>query len=67
MSDALSILASHVSRTLPDSLSERKSVLRALDNILKDKHPAKVEVRAQLAALETIERLQAELPLKFRS
>jgi len=63
MSDSIAILLAHVTETLPDSLSKRKKVLTALLNVMKAKHPAYRSVQAQLAAIDTIERLQSDLPL----
>lgn len=66
MTEPLQILADHVAETLPDSLSRRKTVLSALDRILKPGHPAKANVTAQISVLETLEKFQAELPLKLK-
>lgn len=67
MPDPLTILFEHVCRTLPDSLSARAAILHALDDVLAEDHPAKQSVRAQITALQTLETLQAELPLKFQT
>ncbi len=64
--DSLSRLARHVAETLPDSISERKELLTALAHVVTEGHPALVSIHAQLASLETIERLQSELPFKFQ-
>lgn len=66
MIDTLSTLANHVANTLPDSISARKEVLIALANVITSSHPAFKFVSAQLAAIETVERLQRELPLQFK-
>lgn len=65
MNESLTIIAAHVARHLPDSISERKRVLRALEKILPERHPASRSVIAQLSSIEAIERLQSELPLHF--
>jgi hypothetical protein len=65
MDEHLTILAIHISRTLPDSLSERKTVLTSLLAILPDAHPAHTSVSAQLASIAALEQLQAELPFQF--
>ncbi len=65
MSDALSLITAHCARTMPDSLSDRKALLMAIKAILTNQHPAMKSVAAQLAAIEQVEMLQAELPLKF--
>lgn len=65
MTDSISILAEHAARTLPDSLPERKRILKAIRNLLKPKHPAYANIIAQLATLESAEKLQSELPLRF--
>jgi hypothetical protein len=65
MTDAVSILASHVASTLPDSISKRKTLLMALRDVLPAKHPARIQVIAQLGTLTALEIMQSELPLKF--
>ena len=65
MSSALTIIATHCARTLPDSIMARTELLQALEKILTAEHPALPSVRAQLAALGSIEHLQRELPLCF--
>lgn len=65
MRDSLSIISTHCAQTLPDSLSARKELLVALITILTAEHPAHKLIAAQLAAIEAIESLQKELPLKF--
>lgn len=66
MTDSILIVTEHVCRTLPDSISDRKKVLQALSKILVANHPAYSEVSKHLLLLETLETLQAELPLKFK-
>lgn len=65
MNDVIAVLAEHAARTLPDSICERKRVLRALEKVLTEKHPALKQVRAQLAAIKAVDRLNEELPLHF--
>jgi hypothetical protein len=65
MTESLAIIAAHCARTLPDSIDERKRVLRALTHVLTDAHPALAAVRGQLASLAAIERFQEELPMHF--
>ena len=65
MTDAINVLATHAAHTLPDSIDGRKRVLRAIQKVLTDRHPAMLDVRAQLATLETITDQQSALPLKF--
>lgn len=61
----ISVLASHAIESLPDSLAKRKAVLRALEDVLPEKHPALPVIRSHLATLKAVEKLEAELPLKF--
>ena len=49
----------------PDSISERKAVLLALSKVLKPHHPVYREVQASLAALDAVEKLQNQLPVRF--
>lgn len=65
--EALNVLLAHVSRTLPDAMRERRAVLRAVQVFLPASHPARRNVMAQLAAMESVEGLQAELPFSFES
>jgi len=65
MNTSVEILCEHAARTLPDSISERKTILRAMEKILHGNHPVCRDVRAQLAAIAAIEKLQEELPMKF--
>lgn len=67
MIDSYSTIFAHVARTLPDSLSERKRLLQALDSVLPTRHPAARHVAAQLAAIAGVEQLQQELPMHFES
>ena len=60
------ILAEHAARTLPDSIADRRDVLSAILNNITEDHPAFVNISAQLAGLATAEKLQRELPLKFK-
>ncbi len=64
--DPYNIIALHCAQTLPDSINERKRLLRALEHILTERHPALKALRAQLAALTVIDRLQAQLPIHFQ-
>jgi hypothetical protein len=64
MSDPLSIVLRHIA--LPDSLSERKTVLEALILLIKHSHPAFNSICAQINAIEKLQILQKELPLKFQ-
>jgi short-subunit dehydrogenase len=63
--DALNTIIEHVVGTLPDSISRRREVLTALHKLMKRDHVATRNIRAQLAALDEIQKLQAELPLNF--
>lgn len=66
MTDSYAVIARHVAKTLPDSLAERKALLRALSHVLSANHPAATDVAAQLAHITALEKLQAEFPLRFR-
>lgn len=56
------ILAEHAASTLPDSIAQRRIVLKAILVNLKKGHPAYENVAEQLASLDRAEKLQAELP-----
>src|ERR1700677_3765732 len=58
-------LCRHSAASLPDSISERKTVLVALEQVLKPQHPVYREVQANLAAIEAAEKLQRELHIHF--
>lgn len=60
------LLAEHAANTLPDSITARRVILKAILENLTVKHPAHVNIRAQLAALDTAEEFQRELPLRFQ-
>jgi hypothetical protein len=51
----------HVARSLPDDLVERKSLLQAIHNVITDEHPIKPTVAAQIAAIDSIQALEADL------
>jgi hypothetical protein len=55
----------HCISTLPDSISDRKRVLNALENIVPNKHKTHPDIVSHLRAIETMERLQSNLPLRF--
>ena len=65
MKDPIAILAEHAAGTLPDSITKRKSVLRAIQAVIKPSHPASRDVDLQLAALDEIAASQELLPLRF--
>lgn len=58
MKDSVEKLCSHAARTLPDSISERKTVLRTDSPIYPD-------VQAQLATFGALENLNLQLKMKF--
>lgn len=63
---ALDTILTHVSETLPDSISHRREILTAMEILLTDEHKATPSIRAQLAAITAAETLQSELPLLFQ-
>jgi hypothetical protein len=65
MTGSLEVLTAHAARTLPDSLRGRKTVLRALEKVLHADHPAHRDVRAQLAGLDAVEKLNSQLETYF--
>jgi len=65
MSDALTIIMEHVARTMPDSISERLTLLEAQRSLLKPQHPAWKNICEHIHALKSAQRLQSELPLNF--
>jgi hypothetical protein len=58
-------LCRHAAVNLPDSISERKTVLLALGKVLKPHHPVYREVQASLAVIQTLEKLQNQLLIHF--
>jgi hypothetical protein len=58
-------LCRYAAVNLPDSISERKAVLLALSKVLKPHHPVYREVQASLAVIQTLEKLQNQLPIHF--
>ncbi|MBE0544004.1 MAG: hypothetical protein IH623_21890 [Verrucomicrobia bacterium] len=64
-SDPLSVLLGQLCRQFPDSIQERKTLLRSLLCVLTDEHPASPAVQAQLIVLESLDVLDRELPGKF--
>jgi len=65
MSNPIETLCAHAGRSLPDSLRERKTVLRAMEKVLMPGHPVQIEVQAQLAGIAAVERLEVQLKLGF--
>lgn len=61
----LEVLCIHAAKTLPDSINERKSVLRAMEKTLQAKSPLYRDVQAQLAAVAVVEKLNAQLKMHF--
>ncbi|HEY4415932.1 MAG TPA: hypothetical protein VGO57_09590 [Verrucomicrobiae bacterium] len=59
--DADQVLTEHVLSTLPDSISRRREVILALRAKITAAHPAWKNINAQLAALDTIDELQAKV------
>jgi hypothetical protein len=64
MLDSYSVIYRHVAATLPDSITARKVLLEALRNVLA-KGPIRDTVDAQLAAITSVEQLQAEFKFRF--
>jgi hypothetical protein len=64
-SNPIETLCRHAAASLPDSISERKTVLVALEKVLKPQHRVYRDVQANLAALEAAEKLQRELYIHF--
>ena len=64
-SNPIETLCRHAAASLPDSISERKTVLVALEKVLKPQHPVYRDVQANLAAIEAAEKLQRELHIHF--
>lgn len=63
--NSLNILCAHAARTLPDSLAGRKQLLAALANVMRLRHPATRQVRAQMIVLHGFEAMQAGLAREF--
>lgn len=62
MNESLGVLAAHCVRTMPDSMTEQKRLLRALAQVMTVDHPALPKIQAQIVAIEMLERMQQELP-----
>ena len=65
VANPIETLCRHAAVNLPDSITERKTVLLALGKILKPQHPVYHEVQASLAALNAVEKLQRDLHVHF--
>ena len=65
MKNATEILCVHAAKNLPDSLNERKTVLRAMEKVLRCDHPVYRVVQAQLAAIAAVEKLNVQLQMHF--
>jgi hypothetical protein len=65
MTDSIEILVRHVAATLPDSITQRLTLLEALRAVMKDSHPAYDSVCEHIQSLQTAQMLQAQLPLIF--
>ena len=66
MTDPLDIVLTHAIETLPDSISARKQLLRAMSHVITEKHPAYNAVMSQIAVIESLEELQAKLPIQLK-
>ena len=64
--DPNQILFDHACETMPDSLTRRRLMLQALKVKIHPRHPAYAKVCAQLAALESITELQAQLQAELQ-
>jgi len=64
--DANRVLFDHACATLPDSLSSRRLVLKALKLKTHPRQPAYLQICAQLAALESIAELHTQLQAELR-
>lgn len=64
--NAIDILAQHVVATLPDSIIERRHLLVALAATMRRNHGAYISVLDQIRAIDAVQKLQDELPLKFK-
>jgi len=67
VTNSIQVLAEHAAATLPDSIIQRKRVLRAVQVVLPDKHPAMRDIRSQLLLLDSLDSFQEKLPLKFKT
>jgi hypothetical protein len=64
--DANQVLFTHACDTMPDSLSRRHLVLQALKDKTNPRHCAYVKICAQIAALESVAHLQAQLQVQLQ-
>jgi hypothetical protein len=65
MKNSIEVLCTHAAKNLPDSLNDRKTVLRAMEKVLRADHPVYRDVQAQLAAIAAVERLNIQLQMRF--
>lgn len=65
MKEAIETLCAFAASNLPDSISERKKVLRAIEKLLVHSHPVHRDVMAQLAAIAAMEKFDAQLKIHF--
>lgn len=61
MKTPIEIILDHALSTLPDSLSQRQKLLRAIFNALSPKHPQYKHVMEMMAALDLHEAAQKKL------
>lgn len=61
--EAQTTVASFIVRSLPDSLSDRLSLLHALERIIDRRHRMFPDIQILLSHLEAHERKQMELPI----
>jgi len=65
MNNPIEVLCAHAGRSLPDSIRERKAVLGAMEKVLRGDNLIQRDVRAQLAGIAAVEKLDVELKLRL--
>lgn len=64
MKNVLNVLVDHALATLPDSISARKKLLRAILHTMTTSHPEHARVLRMLGFINKHEAEQAKLPLR---
>lgn len=54
------IIYTHVAKTLPENLAERRELLQALHDAITDKNKIKPIVAAQIASIDALKNMQTE-------
>lgn len=66
-STTITTLLTHVNRTLPDSITERRKLLASMLDLMAEGHPAWADVSAELKAIDRAIEFQARAQLRFQN